>query len=219
MVANEGGTDAGPFRVGLYLSTNDIISTGDIFTGTICDYPSGLSAGTSSTCSGPMSVPGSLTPGDYYVGAIADDEDIVVESREDNNSRAAPSPTTFVPAGPDLTVTSVTAPSSGTIGGSISISLTVVNEGGTDAGPFRVGLYLSTNDIISTGDIFTGTICDYPSGLSAGTSSTCSGPMSVPGSVSPGTYYVGAIADDQDIVVEIHEDNNARAAPSPTVLN
>ena len=47
---------------------------------------------------------------------------------------------------------------------------------------------------ITTADVLFGS-CTYPTGLGASTASDCSGPITVPNALSPGTYYVGAIAD------------------------
>jgi len=73
----------------------------------------------------------------YYVGACADDLGTVSESAESNNCRAwgtTVSVTSPVSV-PDLVVTALTAPPSGTVGGSLAgISVTVKNQGSTPAG-------------------------------------------------------------------------------------
>jgi murein DD-endopeptidase MepM/ murein hydrolase activator NlpD len=113
---------------------------------------------------------------------------------------------------PDLIVTALTAPTTGSIGGQITVSVTVANQGSASAGAFRLGFYFSTDSTITTGDTFTGWYCDFPSGLAAGDSTTCGGPVGVPTSLSPGTYYFGAIADDLGAVAESNETNNTRSA-------
>jgi hypothetical protein len=112
---------------------------------------------------------------------------------------------------PDLVVTSLTAPSSGIIGGQISISVNVANQGTVAAGGFRVGFYFSTDQVITTGDTFSGWFCNF-SGLAAGGSTGCAGNVGVPASLTPGVYYFGAIVDDLGAVPESNEGNNARAA-------
>jgi len=47
--------------------------------------------------------------------------------------------------------------------------------------------------------------------------STCSGPIGVPGSLTPGVYYLGAIADDLGEVAERNESSNAHAADTGTI--
>jgi len=112
----------------------------------------------------------------------------------------------------DLMVTSLTAPTTGGLGGQITVSVTVANQGSANAGTFRVGFYFSSDSTITTGDTFTEWFCDFPSGLAAGTQSTCGGPIGVPSSLPPGTYYFGAIVDDLGQIAENNEANNARSA-------
>jgi hypothetical protein len=120
---------------------------------------------------------------------------------------------------PDLIVTQLTAPTTGSVGGQITVSVTVANQGSANAGAFRLGFYFSTDSTITTGDTFTAW-CDFPPGLAAGASATCGGPVGVPSSLSPGTYYFGAIADDLGAVAESNESNNARSADTgPIVLS
>jgi hypothetical protein len=120
---------------------------------------------------------------------------------------------TIEPALPDLVITYLSGPSSGTIGGQIAVQVTVRNQGYLSAGAFRVGFYFSTDPSITTFDVYSGYYCSF-SGLSAGSSTGCSGNIGVPSSLSPGTYYLGAIVDDGNQVTESNESNNARAADS-----
>ena len=92
------------------------------------------------------------------------------------------------------------------------------NIGGTAAGAFRIGLYLSTDATITTADLLFAW-CPKSS-LAAGSSVSCSSPsIPIPSSVAPGTYYIGMIADDQYAVTESDETNNALTASNTTVLN
>lgn len=113
-----------------------------------------------------------------------------------------------VSAFPDLVITSINGPSSGVISDQISVSATVYNQGSSEAGPFSLGLYFSADPNSETGDILFAS-CNYPSGLGPRTSNTCSGSVTVP-PMRPGTYYLGAIADDQSGVAELYKDNNSR---------
>jgi subtilase family serine protease len=51
---------------------------------------------------------------------------------------------------PDLTVVSVSAPVSASTGGSITVLTTVKNQGTGSAGNFTVGIYMSTDNLITT---------------------------------------------------------------------
>ena len=136
-------------------------------------------------------------------------------------SATPPSPTpTGTPAPllerPDLTVTEVTAPSSGTAGGQISVSASVLNHGATDAGAFQVDFLYSTAPEITPTDTRSGFGCLF-AGLAAGARAVCSGPIGVPASFPSGTYYVGAFADLSGQVTESDEMNNARVADTGPV--
>ena len=217
-VLNQGGAAAGPFRVGFRFSADSIITSADALSSSVCTYGSGLGAGSSSVCSGDVTVPSTLEPWAYYVGTIADKDDEVAESDESNNARAAPTATLISPALPDLVVDSLTAAATGTTPGSIEISVTVRNVGAGTETAFATGLYFSTDAEITTSDVYSGMECGHPAGLGPNKTATCAGPITVPGTLAPGTYHVGAIADHQEVVTEGDETNNARAAESPTTL-
>ena len=109
--------------------------------------------------------------------------------------------------------TALSGPTTGAIGGQITISTTVRNQGTVSAGPFRVGYYWSQNATITIGDVYSEWICTFPSGLGAGVTSTlCEGQIGVLSSLTPGVWYLGAIVDDEGVVGESNEGNNARAA-------
>ena len=113
-------------------------------------------------------------------------------------------------AHPDLIPTSLLAPPTAETGRPISIYAAVGNPGPVDAGPFRIGFYLSVDDIITTDDTWFAA-CSFDSGLAAGESETCNRLFPLPPRVSPGRYVLGAIVDDLDQVAESSETNNVRA--------
>ena len=118
---------------------------------------------------------------------------------------------------PDLLVQSLSGPSTATIGSTMNISSQAANLGSADAtSAFRMGFYLSVDSTITTGDTLLGT-CNFPTGLPSGYGGTCQGPVSVPSSLSPGTYYLGAYVDDQQQISESNDSNNTRVADSGTV--
>ncbi len=75
----------------------------------------------------------------------------------------------------------------------------------------------STDATITAADVYSGTSCTYPR-LSGNTGDFCTGQVKVPSSLAPGTYYLGAIADDLGQVIEHNKTNNSRAAPNTTTL-
>ncbi len=121
-------------------------------------------------------------------------------------------------AGADLVLNSLSGSSTVLVGGQISLATVVKNQGSGNAGPFRIGFYLSADASVTTGDTLFA-VCDYSTGLGAGFSSTCSGSVSLPSGLTPGTYYLGAIVDDQGKVAETNENNNTRVGGKVTIAS
>ncbi|WP_186342864.1 CARDB domain-containing protein [Allochromatium palmeri] len=111
---------------------------------------------------------------------------------------------------PDLIVSAISSPTSGTAGSRITASSTVRNQGTVAAGAFRLGYYLSTDRTITTSDIDTNWGCDVDL-LALGASHNCSGEVEIPATLATGTYYLGAYADKKGQVSESNENNNALA--------
>ena len=114
---------------------------------------------------------------------------------------------------PDLITTSLVAPPTVTIGGEVSISSGIRNQGKIDAGPFRLGFYLSVDPTITTEDTWFAA-CSYDSGLPSGEFALCDRTFPLPPRVGPGRYYLGAIVDDLDQVAETSETNNMEPSDS-----
>ena len=208
-VSASGGIPAG-FYVGIYLSADSVITSSDIFIG--YRYVTGLATGASSAATTTITIPTTVPGGTYYIGAIADYNNAVKESDETNNALAGNQITIL---GPDLTMTAVSGPASGSTGGSITVSNTVSASGGIPAG-FYVGIYLSADSVITSSDIFIG--YRYVTGLTPGAPSTATTTITIPATVPGGTYYIGAIADYNNMVRESDETNNSLAGNQITIL-
>ena len=207
-VTNQGVTTAGAFWVGLYLSTDNVITTDDTFLGS--RSVNGLSAGNGSTHNtNNVQIP-DVAGGNYYIGAIADYQNIVEESDENNNSRPDDDEIIISVASPDLVMTTASGPPSAGSGEYITITNAVMNQGSSMAGVFGVGLYLSTDNIITTGD----TLLAYRSvnGLYPGNEHTHdTRNILIPAGTANGIYYIGAMADYTNVVQESDENNNSLA--------
>jgi hypothetical protein len=113
---------------------------------------------------------------------------------------------------PDLVVTALSDPPS-TIaqGGNFTVSDTTKNIGTGVAGFSTTRYRLSRDNIITSADpLLTGSR-SVPS-LSPNEESTGSATVTVPTTIPPGTYYLGACADDLKAVSEANEANNCRAS-------
>jgi len=115
------------------------------------------------------------------------------------------------PAQPDLTV-SFDPLSNSTIaaGGSASVDYWLVNFGKGTAAASTSGLYISTDATITTADTLLTTIgsAGLTANGTAGYYDHQTITLNLPGSLAPGTYYIGGIADYTNGVAEGNEGNN-----------
>ena len=89
VVKNQGGGSAGPFRLEFYFSpTANFSLTTAIDTRWGCNIGT-LAANQSEGCSGAVALPPSLAPGPWYLAVLADSNNAVVETNENNNWRIA----------------------------------------------------------------------------------------------------------------------------------
>ena len=111
------------------------------------------------------------------------------------------------PTKSDLTITSVSGPLIGKTCEKIPITATVKNLGGRSGG-FYVTFYLSKDRTITSDDTPVGSI--YLNALAAGAQRVLTAEKAViPCTLTPGHYYLGAIADSDNRVVESNEKNNS----------
>jgi Ca2+-binding RTX toxin-like protein len=110
---------------------------------------------------------------------------------------------------PDLTVTGATLSTT-------AVSFTVHNTGVVSAGASTAAVYLSTDASITNADIQLGTSAT-PS-LDTLASDLESVALNFPTDLTPGTYYIGVIADDGGEVTEFNENNNLSNPAMPVIL-
>ena len=118
--------------------------------------------------------------------------------------------TEYVPPTPDLTVPSVTAPSSAKPGDSIDVSFTVENQGDAPSGSFNIRISLSTKPHgthIGLGDFSMDSI-------DAGSSVSDTKSVQIPNDVSQGDYYVTVYAEEIDYP---YVDNNIGSTHPNTI--
>ena len=214
-VSNSGSSNARATTVGFYLSTDDVVTTGDILLGSRAT--STLATGASDSASLTITIPTSLSPGTYYLGAVVDINNSEAETNEDNNSLLAGAMDVY--RNFDLIVDSIsTSATSMPVNEAITVSTSVTNQG-TSPGKLstNLGLYLSTDATITTSDTLIRTLYIPP--LSSGASSSSDVSAIIPGALVSGTYYLGAIADYNNSESESNESNNSRVAGTIEVIN
>jgi uncharacterized repeat protein (TIGR01451 family) len=206
LLRNVGTAGVGPFSVGVFISTNDIIATNDIRIGT--NSVPGLAAGQSITNVTTFVIANTISAGLYYLGLIADDLSLVPETDETNNILSIG--LIEIVLGPDLVVTSITGPASAPVGGSLNVTSTVVNVGSGQANiGFRVAYYLSTDNVITTNDTLVG--FRFINSVLGGQTNTAGIPVQLPTTLPAGSYYMGGYVDYQFRVPESIETNNVLA--------
>ena len=211
-VANQGSGAAVGFYIGFYLSSDATITTSDVRIGSRYINVS-VPAGTTAPATTPVTIPASLAPGPYYLGAIADYASQIAETDETNNALTA-NTITLTP-GADLVMTSVSSAATAVTGGPLAITDTVTNQGSGAIASFYLRYYLSTDATITPSDLSLG--YRYLGGLNAGASSPGTTLVTLPTSPLPGSYTLGAIADYNNLRPESNETNNALAGTALTL--
>ena len=209
-VINNGTTAAGSSFLGYYLSSDNVITTGDTFLGN--DGIPTLAPGSYSdeTITTNLSA---YPPGTWYVGFIIDYPNHVAEDNEGDNVWYFGFTITVV--SPNLTAqgqpTSYNFDSSTSL---LTINVRVINNGAGGADRSYLGHYLSADPMITTGDQFIGE--NYVPSLSPGSYSDEL--RSIVISLFPGTWYVGFIVDHTGLVWEADENDNADCFATPITV-
>ena len=209
IIRNSGDSDFGSTGIAaVYLSTNSTITTSDTLLGD--ESFRDLTAGGSDSEGQNFTIPGSLAPGTYWIGIIADTGDSISESDEGNNVSPSPIQITIqANAGtPDLSASDLTLSSlSWQIGDEIDADWNINNFGNGEGEPSGSRLYLSTDANITTSDYILAT--DSNTGTMSVGEINAEGRLFTVGSdLAPGVYWIGVIADYADVVLESDEANN-----------
>jgi subtilase family serine protease len=205
---NKGGCSAVASRTKLYLSTNTTYeATADIYLGSVAVPELGAND-SSGLIRKNVTIPaGTVTKTvPYYIIAKADANNTnTKETNENNNIKYKP-----IKIGPNLIIVSpITAPASAVRGSTITIGATTKNTGGGNAVASTTRLYLSKNNTtLDSTDTYLGSV-RVPR-LIAGASSPGSISVRIHPGIRTGTYYIIALADYDNTVVETNETNNIR---------
>ena len=184
-VRNQGDGTASSTTLRYYRSTDSTISSSDAFLDT--DGVSGLGSGETSAESDSMTAPTSA--GTYYYGACVDS--VSGESNTDNNCSVGVQVTVTGESqtSPDLVVQSPSvSDNSVKPGGSLTLSVTVRNQGDGSSAATTLRYYRSSNSRIITSDTEVGT--DTVGILAASGTSSQSIDLTAP--TNSDTYYYGA---------------------------
>jgi beta propeller repeat protein len=203
-----------PFLMKYYLSRDKNLSSTDYLIGyrTINSLGAGQKTTSSKYC--PIN---SIPANNYYLIGRVDANKQVVESNEFNNIKVG-NQVIVKNKIKDLIITNLTGSSTVYRGNSIKITDTVKNQGNLAiSNSFIVKYYLSVDSNITSTDYLIGqrTI----SSLGTGSTNTHTSTFTVPHTVLPRSYYLGAKVDSNNQVAESNETNNMKTANLVNVKN
>jgi hypothetical protein len=196
------------FSFNVYLSNNDEVAASDTFLGNQVYSWSFTGVSAATIAMAPITIPANTPPGTYYIGVIYDDATDGNIADNDTDGWDALRITVVAPNAADLSVPALSGPSVTSPGATFAVANTVANTGGSSSGPIRVGLYLSQDNVCTTGDTLIGSRTVT---IAAGDSSSASTPVTIPAGTALGPAFLCAIADDLNAVVEPNENDNTRA--------
>ena len=199
-IANIGSVSASPTKTAIYLSTDATFTKDDALVGT--DDVAKLLAGQSSVETSSFTLPAGFKAGTYYVGVIADTDGTSAELNEGNNA----SPGRLITIASDLAVSAAPTLSYSGSGSTYNFSYAVGNGGMVASDATKVGIYLSADNVITKDDQLI--YLDDLQAITSGSSQARTGSFTMPVNVAGGTYYVGVIADNGNLVSELNEGNN-----------
>jgi subtilase family serine protease len=199
---NIGGGTTEASQTRFYLSANTSIDASDTLLGSR-SVPA-LAGGASSFGSTTVTIPEGTSSGNWYIVAMADGEEVVLETSETNNTYAR-----SIRIGGDLDIISLWAPTTSGAGQSITVNDTTKNIGSGPTEASQTRFYFSANTSIDAGDTLLGSR-SVPA-LAGGASSAGSTTITIPEGTSTGNWYIVAKADGEDAVVETSETNNTYA--------
>ena len=171
-----------------------------------------LAALATATVNAAVTIPGNVSTGSYFLSVVADATGLIAEENEGNNGLTAAAQVAVVLFLPDLVVATVQPPGNTLSGKLVSAPLQVRNAGLVASGPYRVGVYLSTDPTPGTGTLVA--TRDMPA-LAAGAGADVPVSIAVPDDLPQGAYFMSGVVDLEGTVAEASEVNNALASAVP----
>ena len=220
-IRNPGSAASAASQCAWVLSANQVIDGSDTQLGTE-PVPSLAASGIHDLGNRSYVVPAALAPGRYFVGLVADNQQMVAESNESNNvavSAASVNVTTSQTGAtgtPELVALSVSGPTTAALGGQLAVTGRVSNRGTADAPAFGVVFVVSPDSVIDTFDQQLGDVA--VGALTRSTTTPVSATLPIPASLAAGRYWLGLIADAHSNVVEFDESNNTVASAQTLTL-
>lgn len=209
-ITNQGTAASPASSVAYYLSTNNLLDAADAYLGAtnIASIPI---ASSSIVYTISINVPPDIAQGSYSLIFFIDPNSSVYELNELNNTCIKPLTVSGVAALPDFVVSNATAPTVAVIGNALTIGCTLSNIGTAAAGISKIKYYLSTDNTYSSNDTYIG--IQTISSLTQGNSTNLSQLFTIPSVMSDGNYFLIYVADANNEVLELNENNNNSNKP------
>ena len=208
-ITNNSNTTYRNLTIGYYLSRDAVFDDSDLL---LESETQNVGANESEPEGEVVRIPSSTAVGAYFFLTVLDPTNLVPETNKENNVLATPITvgSSTAPPTPSARPDLVTALETATVNGNrVTLALTVANVGDADAGFFRVGLYVSSTErLTSSSRIFA---AGFLFGQAAGSQNRLSGTVALPSGLAPGDYFIVAAADDLANVPETLEFNNTDA--------
>lgn len=209
-IANEGTIDVGSFFCSLYLGQDNRINT-DLdqrFTNVLI---SGLKSGEEIVVDEAKEVPSIYDPGTYYIYMVCDPMGALNETFRSNNQAIHPNPVTITDqADVDLTVDSLTGPKDVNEGEMFTLTAKFCVTGTNPSGQTRATLYKTPGNRVdfNAEPILTVNVPNINPNECADVEIM----LEADCEQFKERYAYGIVADSDDVLPELDEDNNARTA-------
>ena len=184
----------------VYLSSNDEVATSDTL---VSSQSYGWNFAPVSAVTVNMAgvtIPSNTPPGSYYLGVIYDNATDGNTADNDSDGWDALHITVL---SADLAVSALSGPANANPGQTFNVSNTVVNNGNAATAVFRLGLYLSPDNVCTTGDTLIGS---RTLSFGGGGSSAANTSVTIPAGATFGPRFICAIVDDLSAVGELQRE-------------
>ena len=210
-VANQGQTTASISRMmdKIYFSaSSDSYQASDLIYTNIHEV--NLTAGDSATYTCAVTIPNGIS-GTYYYHVVCNVNDTICEAANmGSNENVSEAVEVMLSPSPDLVITNVTVPTQVYIGAGFEVLYTIKNQGEAAVnGMVAQKFYYSLSPTSYNSQNLLATINNYVN-LNVNDSVSNMASMALPANITPGVFYIHAIADADDQVYEHNHENNNR---------
>lgn len=198
----------------VFLSTDTVFSSGDVFLGTVPNTAL-LPVDGQYSRQQPVTLPQGIA-GTYYLFVVTDQGNLIAENNETNNRLRSPITISLAPW-PDLQVTDIQTPATDTVATAMNLAYTVKNSGtaGIVNKSWIDRIYLSTSNQINTNNLLFLKDLTQQQTLDTGGVYNITTTIPIPASLSAGEYYVHIITDANSQLFEHTTENNNRSVSAP----